>query len=88
MPETTTTKNMIQATVYSCLYQMRYSTSITSLKLPPYGKQYPCFKSDGKFTHESQCAKSRELTKFIDLILDIESFEQICVIIKGLSQSD
>ena len=43
-------------------------------KLPPSGKEYLCFQTDGKTTHSVQCAKSRELTKVIDLILDIESF--------------
>ena len=42
----------------------------------------------GKTDHSVHFSKSRSLTKFIDLILEIESFEQHCVILKGLFQSD
>ena len=42
----------------------------------------------GERGHSAQCSKSRALTEVIDLILDIESFEQQCVIIRGLLQSD
>ena len=42
---------------------------------------------DGKTSHAEQFSKSRAFTKVIDLILKIESFEQRCVIIKGLFQS-
>ena len=45
---------------------------------------YICFHSDGKSAHAAQCAKSMALTKCIDLFLDIESFEQKCVTLKGL----
>ena len=41
-----------------------------------------------KTAHAEQCAKSRALDKFIYSIHEIESFEQKCVIIKGLSQSE
>ena len=43
---------------------------------------------DGKTAHATQCYNSGALAKVIDLILDIESFEQKSVIIKGLLQSD
>ena len=42
----------------------------------------------GKTAHDVQCPKSRAWTKVIDLILEIESFEKKCVIMKGLLQSD
>ena len=42
----------------------------------------------GKNAHTTQCSKSRALTKVTDLILEIESFEQQRVILKGLLQSD
>ena len=41
----------------------------------------------GKTSHASQCSKSCALTTVIDLILEIESFEQQRVIIKGLLHS-
>ena len=43
---------------------------------------------DGETDHAAQCSKSHTLTKMIDLIIDIESFEPKCVIIKELLQSD
>ena len=42
----------------------------------------------GKTAHAAQCFNSRELTKLIDLIIDIESFEQQRIVIKGLLKSD
>ena len=43
---------------------------------------------DGKIVHAEQWDKSRALTKVIDSIPDIHSFDQKCVIIKGLLQSE
>ena len=63
-------------------------TSTISSKLPPSGKYYPCFQSDGKSDHADQCDKSQALNKVIGLILEIESFEQLRVIMKGILQSD
>ena len=42
----------------------------------------------GKTDHAEQCPKSRALTQLINLITAIEYFEQQCVIIKGLLQSE
>ena len=42
----------------------------------------------GKTAHNVQCYKLRAWNKLIDLILDIESFEQHHVIIKELLHSD
>ena len=47
-----------------------------------------CFQMDGKTTHATQCPKSRVLNKVINLILENESFEKQCVIMKGLLQSE
>ena len=52
--------------------------------LPPPGKKHFCFQKDGKSTLAEQCYKSLVLTKVIDTIIDIDSFEKECVIIKGL----
>ena len=57
-------------------------------KLTPPLKEYLCFQMGGKTAHATQCYKSRALTKVIDLFLDIESFEQQCVMLKKLLQSD
>ena len=53
-------------------------------KLPPLGKEYFCFQIDGKSYHAVHCAKSRVSIKVIDTILEIDSFDQQCVISKGL----
>ena len=57
-------------------------------ELPPSGKEYLCFHIYRKYSHASQCTKSHTLPRVIDLILEIESFEQQCVILKRLLQSD
>ena len=43
---------------------------------------------DDKSDHAAQCDKSREWNKVIDSIIEINSFENKCVIIKGLFQSE
>ena len=43
---------------------------------------------DGKTAHAAHCSKSRVLNKVIDLIIEIESFKNKCVIIKELLQSE
>ena len=62
------------------------STPTAPLELTPYGKYYPCFQIDRKTAQASQCTKSRALTKVIDSILDIESFDQKFVVVKGSLQ--
>ena len=44
------------------------------------------FQMDGKSAHAAQCNKSRASTKVIDSIIEIHSFDQKRVIIKGLLQ--
>ena len=88
IPGTTNTTTPIQATFNSSLFQISYSKSTTSLKLPPSVKEYLCFQIYGKYDHVYQCGKYRAFTKAIDLIIGIESFEQQCVITKGLLWSD
>ena len=39
-----------------------------------------CIKTNGKSAHSEQCDISNVLTKVIDNILDIDSFEHRCVI--------
>ena len=46
------------------------------------------FQKDGKSAYASQCAKSRVLNKLIYIILDIDSFDQKCVILKQLLHSE
>ena len=42
----------------------------------------------GETAHATQCSKLCASTKVINLIIEIESFEKQCVIIKVLFQSD
>ena len=67
----------------SLKFQHKTRTHRSGQKLPPLVKEYIFFQMDGGNAHDSQCSKSCSLTKVIDLILDIESFEQKCVIGRG-----
>ena len=57
-------------------------------KLPPPRKEHLCFQIYRKPSHATQCPKSRTLNEVIDLIIEIESFKQQCVIVKGVLQSE
>ena len=59
----------------------------TTTELTPAGKEYLCFKINGKYSHASQCVKSRIVNKAIGYILSIDSFGQQCVVIKCMLQS-
>ena len=63
---TNTTNTQVQPNFYAHIFQQGHSTPTTSLKLPPYGKQYLCFQIYGKTSWAAQYAKSMELTKVID----------------------
>ena len=56
-------------------------------KLALVGKEYLCFQIKSKYPHAAQCFKSRILNKAIDYILSIDTFEQECVVIKGMLKS-
>ena len=45
-----------------------------------------CFKIDGKYQHAVKCVKSRIITKVIDFIILIDTFEKKCVVLKGMLQ--
>ena len=55
--------------------------------LPPVGKEYICFQKDNKTAQAYRCIKSRIMTKVIDFVLSIYTFEQKFVVIKGMLQS-
>ena len=46
-----------------------------------------CFQKDGKTAQAARCIKSRIITKVIDYVLSIDTFEQQCVVLKGMLQS-
>ena len=41
---------------------------------------------DGKISQAAGCIKSRIMTKVIDSVLSIDTFEQKCVVLKGMLQ--
>ena len=70
---------------YSCFDEtITTTTTPNSSKLPPPGKGYLIFQTEGKIVRAAQCDKSRALIRFMKIIFEIGWFEQICVIIKGL----
>ena len=52
--------------------------------LPPVGKKYMCFLKEGKYDQDARCIKSMIMTKVINFILSIDTFEQQCVVLKGM----
>ena len=58
----------------------------TTTKLPSTGKEYLCLQINGKYSQDAKCVKSRIMTKFIDYILSIDTFEQKCDVLKGMLQ--
>ena len=58
----------------------------TEQKKTPAGKEYLCFKINGRSSHADQCVKKRTMNKAIDYILSIDKFEQQCVRIKCMLQ--
>ena len=46
-----------------------------------------CFQKDGKTAQAARCIKSRIMTKVIDSVILIATFEQQCVVLKGMLQS-
>ena len=46
-----------------------------------------CFHIDGKSAQAAKCVKYRITTKLIDCVIYINTFEQQCVVIKGMLQS-
>ena len=55
--------------------------------LPPVGKEYMCFQKDGKTSQAARCIKSRMMNKFIYSVLYVDTFEQQCVVLKCMLQS-
>ena len=46
-----------------------------------------CFQKDNKTAQAARCIKSRIMTKVINYVLYIDTFEQQCVVIIGMLQS-
>ena len=63
------------------------STSNTIMILRPVGKEYMCFMKEGKSDQAARCIKARIITKVIDYVISIDTFEEQCVVLKGIFQS-
>ena len=80
----TTPSSQVMLESDSLQYEQNNTTYRSIQKLHPSRKEYLCFTIDKESDRTAQCDRSRELNKVIDLILELSSFEQQCVIIKGL----
>ena len=81
---TSTTTNLMPL---NATLPIAYVELNTTNKLPPSGEEYLCFQINGESSHASQCVKSRIMNKAVDSILFVDTFEQKCVVIKGVLQS-
>ena len=59
----------------------------TTKKLPTVDKEYMCFRNDGKTAQVAKCVKSKIMNRVIDYVLYIGTFEQKCVVLKGMLKS-
>ena len=59
----------------------------TTTKLPPVSKSYIRFQNYGKTVQAFKCIKSRIMTKVIDYVLSIDTFEKKCVVLKYMLKS-
>ena len=75
---------------HSQLISSMTSSTLTpnkSTMLPPVGKEYMCFLKEGKSDQAARFIKLRIMTKLIDYVLSIDTFEQKCVVLKFMFQS-
>ena len=84
IPTTSTPNHHAQciANTSACMLNLHTTTG-----LPPVGKEYMCFQKDDKSDQAARCIKSRIVTKVIDYVLFIDTFEQQCVVLKDMLQS-
>ena len=59
----------------------------TTTKLYSVGKEYTCFQNDGKTAQVAKYVRSRIMTRVIDYILPIDTFEQQFVVLKVMLKS-
>ena len=88
-----TNKSRCYITRFPIIYRNNTNTNIVQEKLAQaseknFLRQENIFQKYGKSARAAYCTKSRVLTKVIANILDIDLFEQKCVIIKWLLLSE
>ena len=60
----------------------------TTVNLPLVSKEYMYFQIDGKSTQAAKCVKSKIMTKVIDYVISINTFEQKYIVHKIMLQSE
>ena len=58
----------------------------TTTKLTPDDKEYLCFQMNSKSYQAVNCVKSIIMIKVINSITSVDTFEQQCVVFKGMLQ--
>ena len=58
----------------------------TPTKLLSVSKEYMCFQIDGKYAQVAKCVKYRIITKDIDCVIFIDTFEQQYAVLKVMLQ--
>ena len=46
-----------------------------------------CFQNGGKTAQAAKCIKSKIMTKVVDSVPQVDTFEQKCVVLKGILKS-
>ena len=82
---TTTTTQNHQVQNISFISVRSFSLQTTA-KSPSVGKEYMCFQINGKSDQYAKCVKSRIMTTVTECVLSIDTFEQLCVVIKVMLQ--
>ena len=62
-------------------------TSNTLIILNLAGKEYMCFMKEDKSDQAARCIESSIMTKVIDSVFSIDTFEQKCVVLKVILKS-
>ena len=57
------------------------------VNFPLVSKEYLCFHISGKPAQTARCDKYKIITKVVDYVISIDTFEQKCVVIKGMFKS-
>ena len=73
--------------MYNFLYSAWNHPLPSSLKAIKMKYIYMCFHNNIKTAQSTKCIKSMVITKVVDYVLSIGTFEQQCVVLKGVLQS-
>ena len=82
-----TTSNPKHHAQHICDMPVCFFNLHTTMKLPPVGKEYMCFHIYDKSAQAAKCVKSSIIHKVVDYVLSVNTFENKCVMLKGMLQS-